>query len=205
MKQGELIDASTLEIALAQLTRGTESEPPPPASEGTGEPARTQAAVPLARSLPGSRSGAVGDSVPPSLASDLSRSQPPPASEGPREVRHVAVLMLRLHGLSELELPRRMLDQLRGMLDDLAFKRGMRWIWSGDDKAHAIAGVAANSSRTAADAAQLALDVHETIAGFKEDLPTHVAASIGIVRGIATGTRDARSGSPARSATCFDT
>ena len=55
VKQGELIDASALEAALAQLTRGTESEPPPPPSEGTGEPARTQAAVPLARSLPGTR------------------------------------------------------------------------------------------------------------------------------------------------------
>jgi len=46
VKQGEaeLIDASALEAALANLTRGTESELPPPPSEGTGEPARTQAA-----------------------------------------------------------------------------------------------------------------------------------------------------------------
>jgi serine/threonine protein kinase/predicted ATPase len=190
VRQGELIDASALEIALAQLTRGTESEPPPPASELSGDPARTLAAVPLARSLPGSRAG--GDSVPPSLAevaADLPvfRSSPP----GPREVRHVAILVLRLHGIAELALPRRMLEQLRAMLDDLAFKRGMRWVWSADTLAHAIAGVATNSSRAAADAAQLALDVHETIGGFKEDLAGPVAGSIGIVRGIATGTRDA--------------
>jgi hypothetical protein len=180
--EGELIDASALEVALAQLTRGTESEPPPPPSEVSGEPARTQVAVPLARSLAGSRAG----SVPPSRVSEL-----PPSAEGPREVRHVAVLMLRLQGLAPLALPRRTLDQVRGMLDDLAFKRGMRWVWAGDAKAHAIAGVAANSSRAAADAAQLALDVHEAMAGFKEDLPSAIAASIGIVRGIATGTRDA--------------
>ena len=180
--EGELIDASALEVALAELTRGTESEPPPPPSEVSGEPARTQVAVPLARSLAGSRAG----SVPPSRVSEL-----PPPAEGPREVRHVAVLMLRLQGLAPLALPRRMLDQVRGMLDDLAFKRGMRWVWAGDAKAHAIAGVAANSSRAAADAAQLALDVHEAMAGFKEDLPSAIAASIGIVRGIATGTRDA--------------
>ena len=187
--EGELIDAAALEVALIQLTRGTESEPPPPPSEISGEPARTQAAVPFARSLPGSRAG-VADSVPPSRAG-IAASEPPPAPEGPREVRHVAVLMLRLQGLLELALPRRMLDKVRGILDDLAFKRGMRWVWAGDAKAHAIAGVAANSSRAAADAAQLALDVHETMAGFKEDLSSPVAASIGIVRGIATGTRDA--------------
>ncbi len=189
--EGEFIDASALEAALVNLTRGTESEPPPPPSEGSGEPARTQAAVPLARSLPGSRVGGGGDSVPPSRTGGIGASEPPPPStEGPREVRHVAVLMLRLQGLEELALPRRVLDQVRGMLDDLAFKRGMRWVWAGDAKAHAIAGVGANSSRAAADAAQLALDVHETMAGFKEDLTAPVAASIGIVRGIATGIRD---------------
>jgi eukaryotic-like serine/threonine-protein kinase len=188
--EGELIDASALEAALTNLTRGTESEPPPPASGGTGEPARTQAAVPLARSMPGSRAGVGADSVPPGGTGGVRSSEAPASIAGPREVRHVAVLMLRLHGIAPLALPRRMLDQVRGMLDDLAFKRGMRWVWAGDEKAHAIAGVAANSSRAAADAAQLALDVHETMAGFKEDLARPVAASIGIVRGIATGARD---------------
>ena len=190
VKQGELIDASALEIALSQLTRGTESEPPPPPSELSGDPARTLAAVPLARSLPGSRAGL--DSVPPPPRSEGPAGlRPPRSAEGPREVRHVAILVLRLHGFAELSLPRRMLDQLRAMLDDLAFKRGMRWVWSADAIAHATAGVATNSSRAAADAAQLALDVHEAIGGFKEDLPGPIAASIGIVRGIATGTRDA--------------
>ena len=185
VKQGELIDADALEATLAQLTRGTGSEPPPVLSDGSADQARTQAAVPLARSLPGSRSGGVADSVPP--PGPNAAAEPAPAAEGPREVRHVAVLMLHLHGLVELSLPRRMVDQLQRILGNLAFKRGMRWIWQGDAKAHAVSGVATNSSRAAVDAAQLALDVHETISGIKEDLPAPVAASIGIVRGIATG------------------
>src|SRR6202011_572174 len=45
-------------------------------------------------------------------------------------------------------------------------------------------------ARAASEAAQIALDVHEAIAGLKEDLSAPVAASIGIVRGIASGTRD---------------
>src|SRR4029077_3147568 len=112
--------------------------------------------------------------------------------QGPHEVRHVAVVTLRLHGLEALVLPRRALDRLRGMLGDLAFKRGMRWIWTSDTEARAIAGLVANPSRASSDAVQLALDVHETIAGFKEELPTPLAASLGIVRGIASGTRDAQ-------------
>jgi serine/threonine protein kinase len=180
VKQGELIDAEALEATVAQLTRGTESEPPPPMlSDGSADQARTQAAVPLARSLPGSRSGGVSDSVLPPKANLDARLEPALSPPGPREVRHVAILMLHLHGLVELSLPRRLVDQLQRILDDLAFKRGMRWVWAGDAKAHAVAGVSTNSSRAAVDAAQLALD-----------LPVEVAASIGIVRGIATGTRD---------------
>jgi serine/threonine protein kinase/tetratricopeptide (TPR) repeat protein len=201
VKQGELIDAAALETTLAHLARAADqgnSDPPPSAQGGRSEDARTQAAVPLARSMAGSRSGSVPpESLPPAAsASDAEAiggdgpASDAPQPEGPREVRHVGVLMLRLHGLDEPALPRRALDRLRGMLDDLAFKRQMRWIWAGDAAAQAIAGVGANSSRAAADGAQLALDVHETIAGFKEDLPSLVAASIGIVRGIATGTRD---------------
>jgi hypothetical protein len=76
------------------------------------------------------------------------------------------------------------------MLDDLAFKRGTRWVWDPGGTGRAVAGLTANPSRAAIDAASLALDVHEAISGFKDDLPAPVAASIGIVRGIASGTRD---------------
>src|SRR5580658_5881171 len=204
VKHGELIDAATLETTLASLVRrddrAMETEPPPSAQAiRGGEEARTQAAVPLARSMAGSRAGssppsAAAPSVTPSdalaIAHGSPSSLPPPPSEGPREVRHVAVLMLRLHGLDDATVPRRSLDRLRGMLDDLAFKRQMRWFWTGQAAAHAIAGVGANAAHAAADAVQLALDVHETIAGFKEDIPAMVAASVGIVRGIAAGSRD---------------
>jgi serine/threonine protein kinase/tetratricopeptide (TPR) repeat protein len=198
VRQGELIDAAALESCMGQLlgrdVRSALSEPP---SISRGDDARTQAAVPLARSHAEARGAELLDSVAP--AAGPRPSSPPVRQSWPgarREVRHVAVLSLHLHGLAADVVPRRTFDRLKSMLDDLAFKRGMRWVWSAFDasdmmSAVAIAGVAANPSRAASDAAQLALDVHETIAGFKEDLPGAVAGSIGIVRGIASGIRDA--------------
>jgi tetratricopeptide (TPR) repeat protein len=214
VRQGELIDASTLEGALGQLVPrdGPIPEIDAPVSEEAADAAsravrsddaRTQAAVPLARSMAESRASVHGpradgaSSLPAPGGEEPEASGAPPAvrtaaagTEGPREVRHVAIVTLHLHGLEAVVLPRRTLDHLRAMLDDLAFKRGMRWVWSTDVDARAIAGLTANPSRAAIDAAQLALDVHETISGFKEDLPTPVAASMGIVRGIASGSRD---------------
>ncbi len=205
VKHGELIDAATLEGALGTLVprdaRADAAEALMPSFEmGPGslrsEEVRTQAAVPFARGADdGSRAGASslrdGAAEVPASASALTPlPRRAPSPEGPREVRHVEVVTLHLHGLETLALPKRTADQLRAMLDDLAFKRGMRWVWANDADARAIAGLTANPSRAAIDAAQVALDVHETLAGFKEDLPTPVAASIGIVRGIASGTRD---------------
>src|SRR5579863_8775565 len=100
-KQGELIDAGALETALGQLaTRTADSEPPssrPHDSRERSDDARTQAAVPLARSLAEGRS-----SSPPESSARGSRSgdsrRPSASPEGPREVRHVAVLTLRLTG-----------------------------------------------------------------------------------------------------------
>ncbi|MDP8999694.1 MAG: protein kinase [Myxococcota bacterium] len=199
VKQGELIDAATLEATVGQLLpRETRSDPPSQDAALRGlrsDDARTLAAVPLARSIEEVRES----SRPADPADRFDGDVPPeaplptqaPLPEGPHEVRHVAVVTLRLHGLDALVLPRRALDRLRGMLDDLSFKRGMRWIWTTDMDARAIAGLVANSSRASSDAVQLALDVHETISGF-EDLPAPLAASLGIVRGIASGTRDSQ-------------
>jgi serine/threonine protein kinase/tetratricopeptide (TPR) repeat protein len=199
VKQGELIDAAALETTIAQLvSRDARSDPPsqdPAPRAPRADDARTQAAVPLARSIADAREsgrppGAAEEQLPDEgIAEDAlpSRERSP---EGPHEVRHVAVVTLCLHGLEAQVLSRRALDRLRGMLDDLAFKRGMRWIWTTDTDARAIAGLVAHPSRASRDAVQLALDVHETISGFKEDLPTPLAASLGIVRGIASGTRD---------------
>jgi len=207
LRHGELIDAAALEVALVQALgraarNGEENEPSSagPDSRGTrGEDARTQAAAPVARSMSEARVSVRVEPTPlaeipaeGAVETPLPRRAPASRSptEGPREVRHVAIVSLHLHGIAALASHRRTVDQLRAMLDDLAFKQGMRWMWTGDPDARAIAGLTANPSRAASDAAQLALDVHETIAGFKEDLPTPVAASIGIVRGIASGTRD---------------
>jgi serine/threonine protein kinase/tetratricopeptide (TPR) repeat protein len=195
VRQGELIDGSALEAALGQLAaRAAESEPPPsenPGSRGRSD-ARTQAAVPLARSIADSRGGTpqgTSGSGRPPAQKDV-RNGPGAAPDGPREVRHVAVVTLRLAGFDPGALPRRTFEHLRAMLDDLAFKRGSQWAWEQDSNARAIVGVTANPARAAGDAAHLALDVHEAIAGFKDDLSAPVAAAIGIVRGIASGSRD---------------
>jgi serine/threonine protein kinase/tetratricopeptide (TPR) repeat protein len=212
--KGELIDASALESVIAQLApRGEHAESaglsPIPDLESRHVEARTQAAVPMARSMAEPRgSGALESELPKEAAEEAASDEdgaavaalltPSPRrgqatdipAEGPREVRHVAVVTLHLHGLEALAQQRRAVEQFRSMLDDLAFKRGMRWLWTADTEARAIAGLTSNPSRAAGEAAQIALDVHEAIAGLKEDLPAPVAASIGIVRGIAGGTRD---------------
>jgi serine/threonine protein kinase/tetratricopeptide (TPR) repeat protein len=195
----ELVDASLLEAIIAELvgrdgTKRTSSSPP--SSRGSDAPIKhASLAMRLKRQ----------SSPPPSVHGDApvsEQSEPVPESvdrkppPGPREVRHVAIVTLRLHGVRELvekdeALGERALDRLRAMLEEIAYKRGMRcWIWSSDTEARAVAGLTANTARAAADAAWLALDTHESIAGLSDDLPTAVGASIGIVRGIASGFRD---------------
>jgi len=203
VRQGALIDAAELEVTLAQLVgrdAATANSQVPASLAARSDDARTQAAVPQARSFAESHPGGRderGGALDPAAPGMGARKAPLPGAR--REVRHVAVLSLRLHGIDAPGVPRRMLDQLRSMLDDLAFKRGMRWAWQSARQgpfghstvaASAIAGVSSNPSRAASDAAQLALDVHETISGFMEDRPDRVAGAIGIVRGIASGKRD---------------
>ncbi|MEZ4226021.1 MAG: protein kinase [Polyangiaceae bacterium] len=124
-----------------------------------------------------------------------------------REVRHVAVVTLRLHGVQALArsmgeaAAARHVDQLRGMLDQIAYKRGARLSWAAEraapgekgepsTTARAVVGLMENPARAAADAAWLAVDVHEAIHGACDDLPVALKTSVGIVRGIATGRRD---------------
>ena len=84
VKQGELIDASTLETTIAQLvardSRGAESEPPPSQDAGSrgmrSDDARTQAAVPLARSLSEARASAQVEAAAPVLAEPEGSSAP---------------------------------------------------------------------------------------------------------------------------------
>ncbi|WP_437878192.1 serine/threonine-protein kinase [Sorangium sp. So ce513] len=113
-----------------------------------------------------------------------------------REVRHVAVVTLRIEGVDALVgaqgrlAGKRSGRSIRTTLDAIAFKHGAIWSWESHASARAVVGLLANPSRAAADAASLAVDVHEALAGASEDLPVELRAAIGIVRGIAYGERD---------------
>ncbi len=118
-----------------------------------------------------------------------------------REVRHVAVVTLCIHGLAELMVASspaqaaHALDRLKSTLEEIAFRRGAHFAWSGAREndlpfARAVVGLMANPARAPLDAVWLAIDVHEVIRGASEDLPVPLRGSIGIVRGIATGQRD---------------
>jgi len=118
-----------------------------------------------------------------------------------REVRHVAVVTMCIHGLAELmavsspSQSQQALDRLKSTLEEIAFRRGAHFAWSevkpGDlPFARAVVGLMANPARAPLDAVWLAIDVHEVIRGASEDLPVPLRGSIGIVRGIATGQRD---------------
>ena len=122
-------------------------------------------------------------------------SRPPTSSHavapiGPREVRHVAIVTLHLEGVIDGQLAERALENLRNVLNEIAYKRKTRLAWSSALEARAVAGLTAHATRAAADAAWLALDIHEAIGGMKDDLPMPIGAAIGIVRGIASGWRD---------------
>lgn len=214
----ELVDAGTLEAFIAQLVPrdalrpGDSAFPQSVGSDGgRGDiEQRTQAAVPMALSHEGTvQPTAERVGVPPPRLVTVTHEAPPPPEvpgrgapeprgrEGPREVRHVAVVTLRLHGLEgtgggpgDGVLAQRTLERLRAMLGDIAYKRRVKWVWSGDRIARAVAGIETNPTRAASDAAWLALDTHEAISGLGEDLPFEMGASIGIVRGIASGVRD---------------
>jgi serine/threonine protein kinase/tetratricopeptide (TPR) repeat protein len=118
-----------------------------------------------------------------------------------REVRHVAVVTLCIHGLAELTAASspaqsaHALDRLKSTLEEIAFRRGAHFAWAESIEsrlpfARAVVGLMANPARAPLDAIWLAIDVHEVIRGASEDLPVPLRASIGIVRGIATGQRD---------------
>lgn len=120
-----------------------------------------------------------------------------------REVRHVAVVTLRIQGISGLEAmlgrlaAKRSAESIRATLNDIAYKRGAIWSWNDTPgglpiTAHAVVGLLDNPARAAADSALLAIDTHEALAGASEDLPVTLQAAISIVRGIASGERDSR-------------
>ncbi len=192
-----LVDGVSLEQTIAELVPRegpallSSEVPPPYVAEH-----HTQAAAPAALAQ-GDVSRVSGQSSPPGT----SKSNPPASpSRRPdaREVRHVAIVTLRLvpggeqRALDETEKRAlaRALERSRSMLGDMAYKRGMRWVWTGDFEARAIAGLGAKPAKAASDAAWLAVETHEALQGIADDLPSPVGASLSIVRGIASGTRD---------------
>jgi tetratricopeptide (TPR) repeat protein len=194
----ELVDNASVEQTLAHLLGRDLAMPAGDAPrQSVDTQPRTMAAVrmPRGQSGPGSDAGAPGGNEARSLG-------PRPV----REVRHVALLSLRIRGIDELAASRgdaearARFTAIRGILNDIAFKRGAVLMWepeadfvpSGIVVARAIIGLMANPSRAAADAAWLAVDVHEALEGASEDFPVPLEASIGIVRGVAAGERDAQ-------------
>src|SRR5262249_55613538 len=138
----ELVDAAALEAAIAQLVVRETQRPEAPNDEedvrSVAQEHRTQAAAPLARSMAfgaEALSRATGEAA---ASSDVSSEPNVPSKSGQREVRHVAIVTLKLNGIEELMakdpiLAQRTLDRLRTMLGDIAFKRNLRlWIWSSD-------------------------------------------------------------------------
>ncbi|MEZ4298638.1 MAG: protein kinase [Polyangiaceae bacterium] len=171
----ELVDHTAVEKTL-QTILGGDARTPSVKPSRADEP-QTLAAVPLAR----------GHDAPDSVS---------PPRKIVSEVRHVAVVTLRIDGLPELSAAigsaaaKRTLDPIRATLDDIAYKRGAIWSWDGDTSARAVVGLLSNPSRAPVEAASLAVDVHESLAGASQDLPATLRAAIGIVRGIASGERD---------------
>lgn len=199
------VDSTTLESTIASLVPRERAE-----STSADQPPEhhTQAAAPHA--LSGAEPVSTRGSRPPkgSQPPRAGRKSSPPgasASRRPeaREVRHVAIVTLRLieppsGGEGEPAAPTeeqrraliRALERSRGMLGDMAYKRGMRWVWTSDLEARAIAGLGPKPAKAASDAAWLAVETHEAIDAIRDDLPAPIAGSLSIVRGIASGTRD---------------
>jgi eukaryotic-like serine/threonine-protein kinase len=202
----ELVDAHALETVISDLVPRDRMVPVETlGSEVRGESQfGTEGSVGLP--LPETRGGA-----PSELPPDERTGPGAPARErdrANREVRHVAIVTLTLHGvealtetLGEAEASR-ILARLKATLGEAAFRRGARWAWASVSdtanpivaraatQARAVVGLMANPSRAPADAVWLAIDVHEVVRGGTEDLPVKIQASVGIVRGIAMGRRD---------------
>jgi len=219
-KQEDLVDAAAVEATISQFVAreitspGDDGAPPPPPSIGLSagidaEPAPAPAGDTIdpgpasAMSLPPS-SEAVGPltAVAVPAASRKERGTLPPESPKPagriqKELRHVALVHLNMQGFEELAMDlgagavATARESARKVLDGIAFKRGARWTWDDDERiARAVVGLTANPSGAPFEAAALALDVHDALADLSTDLPVVIAASVGIVRAVASGDRD---------------
>lgn len=199
LQRQQLIDSHAVETVLAEFVPREHTSP----------------GVPLPEPIPGLHIGPDASEHASSLSigAGTSGSEAPDENTGPgltraglreragREVRHVAVVTLCIHGLEELTAASspgqaaHALDRLKSTLEEIAFRRGAHFAWNERQAgelpfARAVVGLMANPARAPLDAVWLAIDVHEVIRGASEDLPVPLRGSIGIVRGIATGQRD---------------
>ncbi|MEO8177584.1 MAG: protein kinase [Deltaproteobacteria bacterium] len=186
-----LVDSDVVGAVIARFVSREQIEPESvPDSESTGS--RDNGALP-----------SHGLDAPPREGTSPSRARGRLKGRAGREVRHVAIVTLRLHELDALraalgeQQSARLVAMLRSTLGEMAFKRGTTWSWrepspasAGVHSAEAVVGLLANPYGAAADAGRLAVDVHEAIQGACDALPVQLAASVGIVRGLAAGRRD---------------
>lgn len=199
MQRQELVDSHVLETVIAQLATREERS----ASVGSDVVGESQ----LGGDSLEQPSANVENFQPPGEDDQTGPGRPTRATESAgREVRHVAVVKFRLSGMPELcssigrAQAARIHEQLRGTLGEAAFRRGALLAWGPTQSlvpdlevsltARAIVGLTANPSRAPADAVWLAIDVQEVVRGASEELAIKLQASVGIVRGIASGRRD---------------
>ena len=198
------VDSHTLENLLEPLVKREHTQPGTPASgEGAGEDDAGRDFV-VPQNAPTTHGGS-STGVPGSEAENPSLR--PRRTRRGQEVRHVVIVSLQLHGVEQLAEASgpsgagRFIEQLRNTLNEIAYKRGARLTWHRERAllgehlipsggATALVGLMANPARAPGDAAWLAVDIHEAIQGACDDTPVELQASIGIVRGIATGRRD---------------
>jgi eukaryotic-like serine/threonine-protein kinase len=200
------IDAHTLEAVLEQIVSREHTSPgfvaPVDAVQLPEDGSRAASVQTGDLSSEASSAAIPDDAVPHRLPMQRSRR----TRQG-QEVRHVAILSMQLHGTEQYSEAAgssdaaRFIEQLQQTLGEIAFKHGARLNWHQERAiigghllptggATAIVGLMANPARAAAEAAWLAVDIHEAIQGACDDAPVELQAGIGIVRGIATGKRD---------------
>lgn len=171
LRNQELMDATALEAMLAEIVPRSRGE----AARQPFGSELTHADVPQAK--------AMGRSLNPQASAQQAIIEP-------REVRHVVLCSIRLFSTEGVEagpLPRK-IEPIRRMIADIGYKRNIRFVWTSDREGRAVAGLAPKHARAALDAALLALEIHEAISGYGEDVG--VRCAISMIRGLASGFRD---------------
>ncbi|MBL8716105.1 MAG: protein kinase [Myxococcales bacterium] len=208
-KQDDLVDAAAVEATISQFSAreitSPGDEPQVAPSVGLEGPSVLVDNPPAAEPTPAFDTGAVlgglasmtAVAVPGKADKRRASAPPPERNKVQRELRHVALVHLCMHGLDELAMDlgagalAQARDGARKILEGIAWKRGARWSWDEDERtARAVVGLTADPSGAPFEAAALALDVHDALADLSTDLPIGLSAAVGIVRAVASGERD---------------